>query len=294
MNKPAINQNNPIIEDVDVVFKTSLKNEYLKYLVGFAIAYLLWAVFLMKYLPRYLGPQAEGDAVGFGLSIPLVVVALLLRNIRNKILAKFYLQFAAANNYIYTPKAPDMVGEGALFTVGRSKQCTNLVKGRFQNHPIVIFNYNYTLQQGRHAQTWYYTVFEIDYDRVLPKMFMRADRGLFDAMDNPMIKPDFNNGRKLKLEGDFDKHFDLFVEEKFEIEALQVFTPDIMHKLMTDWRKLNLEFVSDKIYIYAAGRLSKKPDLQSMYDLAKYLIEKLPPVLKRIEGSVIEMQARVK
>ena len=120
-------------------------------------------------------------------------------------------------------------------------------------------------------------------------MFLRSDRHRWST-----IKPKFQDGRRLDMEGNFDDYFDLFCEEKFEIEALQVFAPNIMEKLMKEWNNLNLEFVNDKIYIYQPKYISKKVDLEKMYAMGQYLIQTLPPVLARMESSVKAMQEQFK
>lgn len=271
--------NEPEIQDVELAFLATLKTHAVK-LISWTFASLIFGGAVLYFFPDN----------GFAILIALLPGGLLIwyvTGIKNEIVTKFYEQFAKANGYTHRIYDPNFKGQGALFSKGFDKRYDNIIYGKFENHPIVIFNFRYTYGLDKNKRTYYYTVFEIDYDRVLPKMYLKAHKvGWY------MAKPNFNDGRRLKLAHEFEKHFDLFCEEKFEIEALQVFTPDIMHKLMTDWNKLTLEFVNDKIYIYARGRIMKKRDLISMYELGQYLIEKLAPVLKRMESSVIAMKEK--
>ena len=269
----------PEIQDVDVVFKTTLKSYWKKIAIWVTVS-LAWAALVLFFFH-------SSDLPFFIALAPLAGLIWYITAIREEILAKFYQQFAAANGYAYKAYDYNFRAEGALFAEGKDRQYSNIICGRFKEHPMLIFTYRYSTGSGKNKRTYHYTVFEIDYDRVLPKMFLRSDKSSWH-----MVKPDFNAGRRLKLDQNFDDKFDLFCEEKFEIEALQVFTPDIMHKLMTDWHKLSLEFVNDKIYIYAKHRMTKKQDLMSMYELGQYLIEKLAPVLARMEPSVIAMKEK--
>ena len=175
-----------------------------------------------------------------------------------------------------------------MFTKGNHRSKTNVIKGLLENHRIQIFNYDFEIGSGKNRIPYSYTVFEIDYDNRIPKMFLRVDKNAWQ-----MFKPSFVNGRRLNLEGNFDDFFDLFVENDFEIEALQIFTPDIMQKLMTDWKQFTLEFTGDKIYIYTTFHIDKSKNLEAMHSLAKFLIDKLSIVIKRMEPSTLAMEKQI-
>ncbi len=283
--EPTIKTEEPIIEDVNLTFKNEVKNRYLKHIIAFVLVYPILFYFLFPYVIFETGLESwAAMIILFG---SLILWAMFLGGLKEEILVKFYQQFASMNKYNFTHSDINIVEDGVLFREGRDRIKLNIISGKFKNHSIALFNYSFTVGQRKSQHTYFYTVFEIDYDKRIPRMFLRSDR--YKLL---MFKPDFQNGRRLRLEGDFDKHFDLFVEEKFEIEALQIFTPDIMHKLMTDWSKFTLEFTNDKIYIYIVDKISKKEDIQSMYNLAKYLIDRLAPIISNMESSTTAMQER--
>jgi hypothetical protein len=282
---PIPQNEEPIIGDVNITFKNEIKNRYFKHIVVFVLVYPVLFYFLFPYLiaNKGVGPLLALVFL-FG---SLFFVAMFFGGLREKILVKFYQQFALANGYTFNEPETPFTEKGTLFKEGYSPVKSNIVKGVFQDHPIKLFNYNLTIGQGKSKHTYFYTVFEIDYDKRIPTMFLRVDKHAWQ-----MFTPSFSSKRRLVLEGDFDDFFDLFVEEKFEIEALQIFTPDIMHRLMTDWKKFSLEFIEDSIYIYTLGTIDKKEDLHSMYALAQYLIKKLAPIIGNMESSTIAMQER--
>lgn len=274
-----------VIEDVNLVFNEKLKKDYLGYIIAFIAGYPIWIILTFPYFTS--GSVIVSLTFQGLLIVPPVLFAFFLNLQKEKILTKFYEQFAKANGYTFSAGSGSWSGEGALFQIGETRSRKNVINGNFKNHAISFFNYQYTIRQGKSTVTYNYTVFEIDYDRRIPKMFLRVDKDRWQ-----MVKPKFANIRKLPLEGNFDDYFDLFVEEKFEIEALQIFTPDIMDKLITDWHQFTLEFTYDKIYIYSFYTISKKKDLQAMYGLAQYLIEKLAPVLRDMEPSFVAMHEK--
>ena len=275
-----MNETEPIIEDVTQTFKAEVKAKGMKFLIAI-LGSITWVVLILKFV-------GAGEGQFYLAFFPLGIVVIILAGIWNGILAKFYEQFAIRNGYDYRRNGT-VKGTGALLEAGNSRDYFNIVRGRYLEHLITIFNYEYTIGSGKNRRTYRFTVFEIDYDKVLPNMFLRSDRHRWST-----IKPKFQDGRRLDLEGNFDDYFDLFCEEKFEIEALQVFAPNIMEKLMKEWNNLNLEFVDDKIYIYQPKYISKKVDLEKMYAMGQYLIQTLPPVLARMESSVKAMQEQFK
>lgn len=57
----------------------------------------------------------------------------------------------------------------------------------------------------------------------------------------------------LSLEGDFDKHFQLFCPAGYETDALYLFTPDVLAELIDDVEDFDIEFVDDRIVIHSRG-----------------------------------------
>lgn len=60
-------------------------------------------------------------------------------------------------------------------------------------------------------------------------------------------------GKRLQLEGDFDRTFALYVAEGYETDALYLFTPDVMERVLAISAKLDLdiEVVDDWLLIYS-------------------------------------------
>lgn len=70
------------------------------------------------------------------------------------------------------------------------------------------------------------------------------------------IVPTLGLGRgaaKLDLEGDFSKTFRLIVPEGYQQDALYIFTPDLMARVLDLGSGAEIELVSDRLYIYLPG-----------------------------------------
>ena len=219
--------------------------------------------------------------------VPILVVGNRFQKLRELVEQKFFQQFAHANNYPYMDKMLELPRTGALFYTSllnpRALWLEHVISGEFKGEKIRLYC---RCEQGPKNYVIKRTVFEIDYNVVLPTMLLKPD------WNNSYAKPYFKKEYHLSLEGDFDHHFDLYVEKEFEIEALQIFTPDIMERLKTDWSRFVVEFSQDRVFIYTGGMITKRKDLEHMYSFAQYLIEKLGPVTERMESGVVAMRQR--
>lgn len=93
--------------------------------------------------------------------------------------------------------------------------------------------------------------FAITLPRRLPHMLLDArgnNRGIFSSLQN---KP--RDTQRLSLEGDFDRHFRLYVPAGYERDALYVFTPDFMALLIDETGDLDVEIRDDRLIVYKPG-----------------------------------------
>ena len=208
---------------------------------------------------------------------------------RAKVQHEFMQQFAAANGYTYTAKVPFAGLDGLLFQIGYAKTVVDLVSGTFQNNPISLFTYSYTTGAGKSQQTHNSTVYELQFDIKLPDMLIESAGHTFGSS----LFMGYSGGKKemIKLEGDFNKYFSLSVPRGYEIEALEIFTPDVMAELIDHAKKLSLEIVNGHLFIYDNGVVSTKQALYDLYGVAQYFVEKLAPLLARMKPSMDAMQA---
>ncbi|QEO14614.1 hypothetical protein FLP10_09425 [Agromyces intestinalis] len=157
-------------------------------------------------------------------------------------------RFARANGMTYQPTfaAPGL--PGMIFGLGRGRQATDQVRG-YQPRFVEFANYEYTTGSGKNktVHTWGYVAIKLNVP--LPHIVLDAvgNNGLFGS-NLPMA---FDRAQRLSLEGDFDRYFALYCPEGYERDALYLFTPDIMARLIDNAAELDVEIVDDWMFLYA-------------------------------------------
>ena len=193
----------------------------------------------------------------------------------------FMEQFARNNGYTYTDRGDLSTLNAPYLEFGHSRKMSHVVSGTYEKLPIRLFEYSTTIGHGKNKRVFNFSVFETTYKAKLKHIFLHRRKGILMSHRGGI---NFKKvGRPLKLEGNFNKYFTLYVPEDYEIEALQIFTPEIMVKLIDHAHKWNFEFNDNRLYIYADRVITKRKDLYAMYNFTKTLVEKLAPRLESFD-----------
>jgi len=125
----------------------------------------------------------------------------------------------------------------------------------------------------------------LQYDIAMPDILLQSTAHAFgeSLFGNSSV------GHTLKLEGDFNKYFTLSVPDGYEIEVLEIFSPDVMADLIDKAKNFSLEIVNGYLFIYDSKIVGAKEELYALYKLAQYFVEKLGPVLSRMKPSLENM-----
>ena len=208
----------------------------------------------------------------FSLFVVIIVVAGYYALIRQKMQAIFMQQVAEKLKYEYLPLLDLSAVNGNLFKIGHSQLIKNAITGFYNNLPIKIFNYNFSIGHGKQKRTFFYTIFEIETKSEMPDMILlRNDFFAFTNLNQLTLGKE-----KLNLEGDFNKYFKLYIPKDFQIEALQIFTPDVMAELIDKFKNvdMSIEINSNKIYLFFEKIISKKDEFLLSYGLIQKFSEK--------------------
>lgn len=270
------------IADVDQSAMNYFKTRYKKYFIPaifltiiyfIIVLYCLFSWQLLEQDPRFL----------FILFIPVIIYFGIIGSIKNKLLRQFYKQFAISNGFTYKDKGSSENEIGALFDVGHSHQVKDLVEGELNGFPISLFNYYYTVGSGKSSRSYSSTVWSIDFKTRVPTMVLLVDRHFFgDDLSNNNI----NNVSKISLSEELEKHFTLYSENKFEIEALQIFTPEFLNKIYESYKNYSLDFVGTKLYIYNNNIIKNKGNLEHLKQYIGFIINQLNNKLPSMAGSI--------
>jgi hypothetical protein len=108
----------------------------------------------------------------------------------------------------------------------------------------------------------------------LPHIFVRAQSGPLDQFTMRAL-PD--SAQRLSLEGDFDDYFTLYCPAEYERDALYLFTPDVMVRLMDRVRGFDVEIIDDWLFFVSSRDVvTLDPHAwQGLYDAVGALSDKI-------------------
>lgn len=175
-------------------------------------------------------------------------------------------KFTQANGLAMLTAVLDPAYAGLIFSQGY---------GRVINSAIVtkdgweIGNYNYTTGSGKSRTTHHWSYMRAKLVRKLPHMVL-------DAKSNNMFKSGITNlpasfsaKQQMRLEGDFNDHFVVYAPNDYEVDALYVFTPDVMATLIDYGKEYDIEVIDDNLIFYSQKpiALDKQADLQKAFEI---------------------------
>lgn len=182
-------------------------------------------------------------------TIVALVITALLRGRRSRAERMYRLDgFARANAMSYLPQFGNPALPGMIFSIGDSRQASDLVRGERPRF-VEFANYRYVTGSGKNRTThaWGYVAVKLDVP--LPHIVLDAtgNNRLFGS-NLPQV---FDKDQRLSLEGDFDRFFSLYCPAGYERDALYLFTPDIMARFIDNAAALDVEIVDDWLFLYA-------------------------------------------
>mgnify|MGYP001596145412 CR=1 FL=1 len=194
---------------------------------------------------------------------------------------RFMKEFARENNFDYYDSGSLEDVRGTLFERGHSKDISHVVAGKQGDFPVRFFHYQFSVQRGKEPSTYYFTVAEITLRGPVPHVLMES-RGMFDFMSfRGKAHP-----AEVSLGETFRRHFHVYTAKDFEIEAFEIFTPEVMEVLIEKAKGFDLEFVENRIYVFTRGIITRRSDMAKLLGLTKYLVVVLAPRLTRLHDDV--------
>lgn len=238
------------INDIDVSFWKLVFGKYLIY----TIVFLILSFILMYFFPSELS-----------ISLIFIVGGMSGGILYFKTKSQFTKEFGKSIGFTYSQTAPMDSVSGGLFSIGDNKKILDVLSGTHENIPIRIFTYFFQ-ESGNDSNKIFLTVFEATLRGNIPNIFLCSKKGrVFDYEWGDDSVP-------IVLEGDFNKYFYLRVLKDYEQEAYQILTPDVMVSLIDMAHELNFEFVGNKLYIYKTELITKKSEMERIFNLSRYLI----------------------
>lgn len=244
----------------------------------FAVAMVWFAFFMWK------GLESKGDEGTMKMFVYLAFLPLGLMLAyagyrAEKIKAKFWREFAAQNSWSYS-QTHDLSKELAVMLKQGDRRYARhlLLKNNLDGYPTRIFNYVFTVQAGKTSMPFYYTVFGFTFKGSFPHIYLDRNRsGNVSAV----------TGERIPLPSAFEEKFKLYAPREYEIEALQIFTPDILNDLLEIDFKHDVEFVNQELLVFIDGETNSLEKFNKEFEAAKKIRDLLSPTLNSIKFSPI-------
>ncbi|GAA2939726.1 hypothetical protein GCM10010458_25630 [Microbacterium luteolum] len=229
-------------------------------IIGIVAASVAGIVVLPIIVTVFLSLASASGSPGIAV-IPLVLIGLVLvavvlmiwLGVRNAQATRYRLsRFAQANGMSYEARIADPPLPGMIFSLGRSRQSTDLIRGTRPRF-VEFGNYQYTVQSGKNSTTYRWGYVAVKLDVPLPNIVLDANGNNSFGSNLPAS---FEKEQRLSLEGDFDRYFTLYCPAGYERDALYLFTPDIMARFIDNAAQLDVEIVDDWLFLYTQRKVS--------------------------------------
>lgn len=202
-----------------------------------------------------------------------VIIAFYVYHIKNKVRSSFWKQFAEINGWQYEQSGDVNQESGIMFRQGNARIMSNIIKGNIDDRQFKIFNYQFRTGSNKNKKTYYYTVFAFKFNGSFPHIYLNNKHNSYGV----------KVGETIFLPGEFEKKFSLSAPRKYEIEALEIFTPDVLENLLNNGFAHDVEFINQNILIFTIGEINKFEQLEKEFNLALDLEDLLDEKLDRIK-----------
>ncbi len=169
-----------------------------------------------------------------------------------------------------------------LYQMGHSRIGSHVITGNYNNHPFHIFEYQYTTGAGKYKKISSFTVFEIEFTGTFPHLYLNYKNDWYS--NTPGM---FASLANISVPSEFEDRFKLYAPKEYEIETLEIFTPDIFALLLDlEWSH-DMEFVDGKLIIYRNSKFTNFRDLDLEVNKIKHFIDVLSPLLNKLQLNTI-------
>lgn len=153
-------------------------------------------------------------------------------------------RFAAENYLVYRPGP--YPGSHVTPWRDRGRLTLSSVMHPVSQRSIEFANYELTYGTASSRNTQFGGYCAVRLSTPLPHIVLQARGGAPTALLSAALP---TRAQQLSLEGDFDEHFALYCPEGYERDALYLFTPDIMARLIDRVKGFDVEIIDDWMFL---------------------------------------------
>lgn len=255
-------------EFIDQVKNVStLRSEYIKKYWRISLPLLVIGIFLLKFgWDNNNGKLLNAGVITLCAEIFTIIMGIIFADQEAR---KFFMKMVASTlKFSYKEYGIVEKTKAELFRWGSRKEITHFLEGGYKDMPVSLYNYKSVTGSGKNVASYRYTVFEMTYPFEIPRVILLKK----SILNERCMLPD---KVAIKLEGNFNKYFELYTQEKFKKNIRVIFTPDVMAFLIDEAQDINFEMCDNKLYIYEEKFITTKDDLFLLYKTAQMVFVKL-------------------
>jgi hypothetical protein len=207
----------------------------------------------------------EAD-IGEAIIIPWLPFLIWRFKVARSMRTKFWQQVAKAKGWVFASDASVDDQEALFLNTGHTRRLQNVVKGVQAELPCRVFESRYTVGRGKRKTTYKFACMAFQFTGSFPHLYLNKKDNKVSFISNEKFK--------ISLPTSFDEQFALYAPNEYELEALQVFTPDVMEYLLrVDW-PYDIEFVDQEMIVFHRGYINTlqalEQELTKASELAKF------------------------
>ena len=218
-------------------------------------------VFLIPGILIFLSGDVIGGIFAF-FFIPIFFGMLFWGSFRNRASASFWQQIATVNGWKYKSNGRCSEEKGIMFKQGdktmdgNEVSIINHVEGNIDNQDFRIFNFGLVTGGSRRTKDVYdYTVFAFKFNGIFPHLYLNNKHNAFGI----------SVGNYLSLPIEFEKEFLLSAPNEYELEAFEIFTPNILAYLLDNNFTYDIEFVEQEMLVFTEGPVYNFEEFESRF-----------------------------
>ncbi len=211
---------------------------------------------------------------GLILLAPLILYVIY---VNQKIRKRFWMEFASVNSWQYLEQGNPEQESGVMFRQGDRRSISNVISGFINGRQFRIFSYSFGVGQGKSERIYNYTVFAFKFNGVFPHIYLNNKHNSYGV----------SVGETVHLPSEFEKRFTLSTPRKYEVEALEIFTPDVMVNLLDDKFSHDVEFVNSEVLIFTSGVMNSSKKLAEEFKKALEIEDLLDDKLDKFKFAAI-------
>ena len=149
-----------------------------------------------------------------------------------------WLLFASQNGFKYhATSTGDNNMAATAFNLGYTGQVFNTLE---LDERLSVAEYSYKTKNGEQEITHHFNFARFQLGNNVPHL----------VLDSKYSALQIQGEQEITLEGNFQDYFTLYAPTDCEVDALQIFTPDVMGTLLDQAGKYDVELIGSDLYIY--------------------------------------------